>query len=74
MQGRLHSKPRSLPLQEVLRPRRAGEGGVVAMADPAEPPPKGGRVIYCRSFVHPKSKRRIYAKPGKVFRFELPAA
>lgn len=44
------------------------------MADPAEPPPKGGRVIYCRSFVHPKSKRRIYAKPGKVFRFELPAA
>ncbi len=32
-------------------------------------PPKGGRLVFCRSFRHPKTGKRIYARNGKVFCF-----
>jgi len=35
----------------------------------AKKPPKGGRLVFCRSYIHPKTRRRIYARSGKVFRF-----
>jgi hypothetical protein len=40
------------------------------MDKPEERPvPDGYKVVYRRSFVHPRTKRRVYAKSGKSFRF-----
>lgn len=32
-------------------------------------PPPGYRLVFCRWFVHPKTKRRVYPKRGKTFAF-----
>jgi hypothetical protein len=37
-----------------------------------KPAPKGFKWVYCRSYVHPKSRKRIYARSGKVFAFLVP--
>lgn len=42
------------------------QGGVMAKR---QPPPPGYKLVFCRSFVHPKTKRRVYPKRGKSFAF-----
>jgi hypothetical protein len=32
-------------------------------------PPKGGRFVFCMSFVHKKTGRRVYSRSGKPFCF-----
>lgn len=32
-------------------------------------PPPGYKWVYCRSYIHATTKRRVYAAPGKVFAF-----
>jgi hypothetical protein len=34
-------------------------------------PPPGGRLVFCRSYRHAKTGRRIYARSGTVFCFVL---
>jgi hypothetical protein len=31
--------------------------------------PPGYRWVFCRSYVHPRTRRRIFAKNGKCFAF-----
>jgi hypothetical protein len=39
------------------------------MADPDKRGPKKRKLICVRWFVHPKTKKRVYPKNGKVFCF-----
>lgn len=34
-----------------------------------EPKKPGKRLVFCRWFIHPKTKRRVYPKNGQFFRF-----
>ena len=40
-------------------------------ANPRKPRP-GGRWVFCKSFVHWRSKKRVYRKNGGYFRFWIP--
>jgi hypothetical protein len=42
------------------------------MASQRKAPP-GFKWVYCTSYMHAKSKRRVYAAPGTVFAFLVPA-
>jgi len=35
----------------------------------SQPAPAGFRWVFCKSYTHPKTRRRIYAKTGKCFAF-----
>lgn len=32
---------------------------------------EGNLVVYCKSFYHKRARKRIYAPPGKAFRFVI---
>lgn len=39
------------------------------MAEDRQDPPKGKRLVFVKWFIHPKTKRKVFPRNGKVFRF-----
>ncbi len=47
---------------------------VIPLRPASPPPPRGFRWVFCLSYVHWRSKRRVYRKNGGYFRFLIRAA
>jgi len=50
-------------------PTVVGRKVCCALMATSKKPPKGGRLVFCRWFIHPKTKKRVYPRNRKAFCF-----